>query len=101
MEYSSPVLLVAWRFTIAGAIMVVVVKVMKKTHPKTVGEWKWLVLIGSLQTGNPERTSVFLFLAPFFGTLSGWILLDEKLSMSLILGGLLISLGDIPRELAQ
>ena len=248
LEYSSPLLLVALRFTIAGVIMAVVVKILKKPHPKTFGEWKWLVLIGSLQTaavmgcifmalrtitsgetsiltftnpllvvvigtlvlkihyrlqqwvgvicglfgvfitmgghlnwkigtvlgvlsavawacatllvkvhghrfdtwvmtayqmlfgglilfiasfvleepffianplslailgwlaiaasivqfsiwfyllqtGNPERTSAFLFLAPFFGTLSGWVLLDEKLSMSLILGGMLISLG--------
>lgn len=248
LEYSSPLLLVALRFTIAGAIMAVVVKILKKPHPKTFGEWKWLVLIGSLQTaavmgcifmalrtitsgetsiltftnpllvvvigtlvlkvryrlqqwmgvlfglfgvfitmgghldlkvgtilgfmsavawafatllvkvhgyrfdtwvmtayqmlfgglilfvasyvleepffvanalsiailgwlaiaasiiqfsiwfyllqtGNPERTSAFLFLAPFFGTLSGWVLLDEQLSMSLIFGGMFISLG--------
>ncbi|WP_233190874.1 DMT family transporter [Sporosarcina sp. P19] len=46
-----------------------------------------------LQTRNPERTSAFLFLAPFFGTLSGWVLLEETLSMSFILGGTLISLG--------
>ncbi|WP_301107584.1 DMT family transporter [Sporosarcina sp.] len=248
LEYSSPLLLVALRFTIAGVIMAIVVKILKKPHPKKLGEWKWLVLIGSLQTaavmgcifialrtitsgetsiltftnpllvvvigtlvlriryrlqqwigvicglfgvfitmgahldlrigtvlgfmsaiawacstlivklhgyrfdtwvmtayqmlfgglilfiasflleepffemnalslgilawlaiaasiiqfsiwfyllqtGNPERTSAFLFLAPFFGTLSGWVLLDEKLSYSLITGGLLISLG--------
>ncbi|GKV64381.1 MULTISPECIES: DMT family transporter [Sporosarcina] len=248
LAYSSPLLLVALRFTIAGVIMAIVVKILKKPHPKKLGEWKWLVLIGSLQTaavmgcifialrtitsgetsiltftnpllvvvigtlvlriryrlqqwigvicgllgvfitmgahldlkigtvlgfisaiawacstlivkvhgyrfdtwvmtayqmlfgglilfiasflleepffevnalslgilawlaiaasiiqfsiwfyllqtGNPERTSAFLFLAPFFGTLSGWLLLDEKLSYSLIAGGLLISLG--------
>lgn len=248
LAYSSPLLLVALRFTIAGVIMAIVVKILKKPHPKKLGEWKWLVLIGSLQTaavmgcifialrtitsgetsiltftnpllvvvigtlvlriryrlqqwlgvicglfgvfitmgahldlkigtvlgfisaiawacstlivkvhgyrfdtwvmtayqmlfgglilfiasflleepffevnalslgilawlaiaasiiqfsiwfyllqtGNPERTSAFLFLAPFFGTLSGWVLLDEKLSYSLIAGGLLISLG--------
>lgn len=248
LEYSSPLLLVALRFTIAGVIMAVVVKIMKKPHPTSLREWKWLVLIGSLQTaavmgciflalrtitsgetsiltftnpllvvvigtlvlriqyrmqqwlgvicgmfgvfitmgghldlkigtvlgflsavawacatllvkvhgyrfdtwvmtayqmlfgglilfvasflleepffevnglslailgwlaiaasivqfsiwfyllqtGNPERTSAFLFLAPFFGTLSGWMLLDESLSFALMAGGMLIGLG--------
>lgn len=46
-----------------------------------------------LQQGNPERTSAFLFLAPFFGVISGWLLLDERLSWSILVGGLLIFLG--------
>lgn len=248
LAYSSPLLLVALRFTIAGLLMGIVVKLLNKPHPKTLGEWKWIVLVGFFQTaavmgcifvalrtitsgetailtftnpllvvvigtlvlrvryrlqqwvgvicgivgvfitmgghldlksgtilgflsavawaiatllvkvhgfrfdtwvltayqmlfgglflfvasflledpffiingpsisilawlaiaasvvqfsiwfyllqkGNPERTSAFLFLAPFFGTLTGWLLLDEELSVALIAGGLLISLG--------
>jgi len=46
-----------------------------------------------LQQGNPERTSAFLFLAPFFGVLSGWFILDERLKWYTMLGGLLIFLG--------
>ncbi len=46
-----------------------------------------------LQQGSPERTSAFLFLAPFFGVISGWLLLDERLSWSILFGGLLIFVG--------
>lgn len=65
----------------------------------------WLSIISSivqfalwyylLQNGDPGKTSAFLFLAPFFGVLSGWILLDEKLYPSLIIGGLFIIVGII------
>ena len=41
-----------------------------------------------LQKGDPGKTSAFLFLAPFFGVLSGWVLLGEPLYPSLIIGGL-------------
>ena len=43
-----------------------------------------------LQKGNQERTSAFLFLAPFFGVLTGRFLLNERLTWSIFLGGLLI-----------
>ncbi|MFX3673558.1 MAG: DMT family transporter [Paenisporosarcina sp.] len=43
-----------------------------------------------LQKGDPGKTSAFLFLAPFFGVLSGWLLLGETLYPSLIIGGLFI-----------
>jgi probable blue pigment (indigoidine) exporter len=46
-----------------------------------------------LQRGDQERTSAFLFLAPFFGVLTGWLILDERLSLSILLGGLLIFIG--------
>ncbi|MGX9135111.1 DMT family transporter [Rummeliibacillus sp. JY-2-4R] len=46
-----------------------------------------------LQKGDPGKTSAFLFLAPFFGVLSGWLLLGEKLYPSLIVGGLFIIVG--------
>ncbi|MET3656827.1 DMT family transporter [Sporosarcina sp. FSL K6-1540] len=46
-----------------------------------------------LQRGNQERTSAFLFLAPFFGVLTGWFLLHERLTWSILFGGLLIFAG--------
>ncbi|MBS4190386.1 DMT family transporter [Bacillus sp. FJAT-49705] len=46
-----------------------------------------------LQKGDPGKTSAFLFLAPFFGVLSGWLLLGEKLYPSIIIGGLFIISG--------
>lgn len=46
-----------------------------------------------LQHGDPGKTSSFLFLAPFFGVLSGWLLLGETLYLSSIVGGLCIIVG--------
>lgn len=46
-----------------------------------------------LQNGNPGKVSAFLFLAPFFGVLTGWLLLDEKIGMSLFIGGTMIFAG--------
>ncbi|GGO04649.1 DMT family transporter [Saccharibacillus kuerlensis] len=63
----------------------------------------WLSLMSSivqfagwyyvLQKSDPGKTSAFLFLAPFFGVLSGWLLLGEPLYPSLIAGGLCILVG--------
>ncbi len=46
-----------------------------------------------LQKGDPGKTSAFLFLAPFFSVLSGWLLLGETLYPSIIVGGLFIIIG--------
>ncbi|WLD93093.1 DMT family transporter [Alkalihalobacillus sp. AL-G] len=46
-----------------------------------------------LQKGDPGKTSSFLFLAPFFGVLSGWLLLEEQLKTYIIIGGLFILIG--------
>ena len=46
-----------------------------------------------LQNGDPGKTSSFLFLAPFFGVLSGWLLLGETLYPSIIVGALFIITG--------
>ncbi|WP_322925118.1 DMT family transporter [Paenibacillus campi] len=63
----------------------------------------WLSLLSSivqfagwyyvLQNSDPGKTSAFLFLAPFFGVLTGWLLLGEPLYPSLIAGGLCILAG--------
>ncbi|TRZ40111.1 DMT family transporter [Niallia circulans] len=46
-----------------------------------------------LQKGEPGKTSSYLFLAPFFGVLSGNVLLDEPISYALIGGGAFILMG--------
>ncbi|MGM0898007.1 MAG: DMT family transporter [Bacillota bacterium] len=46
-----------------------------------------------LQNGNPGKVSAFLFLAPFFGVISGWLILGEQVGVSLIIGGALIFTG--------
>ncbi|MGN7387456.1 DMT family transporter [Sporosarcina sp. SAFN-015] len=60
----------------------------------------WLALMASivqfavwfylLQTGEPGKTSAFLFLAPFFGVLTGWLLLDEMIAWNVVVGGVCI-----------
>ncbi|MGR6899487.1 DMT family transporter [Rummeliibacillus sp. BSL5] len=46
-----------------------------------------------LQKGDPGKTSSYLFLAPFFGVLTGNVLLNEHISYSLIEGGTFILIG--------
>ena len=46
-----------------------------------------------LQNGNPGKVSAFLFLAPFFGIISGWLLLGEDIGMTLLAGGAMIFAG--------
>lgn len=46
-----------------------------------------------LQNGNPGKVSAFLFLAPFFGVITGWLLLGEHIGLSLLVGGVLIFSG--------
>lgn len=63
----------------------------------------WLAIMASivqfgswftvLRMGDPGKTSAFLFLAPFFGVLTGWLLLNENLSLNVLLGGVMIFLG--------
>ncbi|WP_128103265.1 DMT family transporter [Paenibacillus sp. DCT19] len=63
----------------------------------------WLALICSiiqfslwfylLQHSDPAKTSSFLFLAPFFGVLSSWILLSERMAWMMGVGGSFICIG--------
>ena len=46
-----------------------------------------------LEKEHPGKVSAFLFLAPFFGVISGWMLLDEQVGWSLAIGGALIFSG--------
>ncbi|MBP1963600.1 DMT family transporter [Paenibacillus aceris] len=63
----------------------------------------WLVILGSivqfslwfylLRSGDPAKTSAFLFLVPVFGLLSSWLLLGEKVAWYVGLGGAFICVG--------
>jgi len=63
----------------------------------------WLIFMASivqfavwyylLQKNDPGKTSAFLFLAPFFGVVSGWVLLNETIQWYVGLGGLFIFVG--------
>lgn len=63
----------------------------------------WLALMASivqfavwfylLQKGDPGKTSAFLFLAPFFGVVTGWLFLDEVITWNVIVGGVCIFVG--------
>lgn len=63
----------------------------------------WLAIMASvvqfaiwfylLQRGDPGKTSAFLFLVPFFGVISGWILLGERIRWPVLVGGAVICLG--------
>jgi len=46
-----------------------------------------------LQHGDAGKTSAFLFLAPFFGVLSGWLILGESIKWPVLIGGVLILVG--------
>lgn len=63
----------------------------------------WLAIMASivqfagwfylLQKGDAGKASAFLFLAPFFGVLSGYVLLHEALHLFVLIGGLFIFAG--------
>ncbi|WP_369379230.1 EamA family transporter [Lysinibacillus fusiformis] len=48
--YSSPLLLAALRFILAGIIMAIIVILLKRPHPTTRKEWGKLLIIGGLRT---------------------------------------------------
>jgi len=50
----------------------------------------WFYLINQ---GDPGKTSAFLFLAPFFGVLTGWVLLGEVVEWYVYAGGVMIFTG--------
>ncbi len=72
-------------------------------NPTSVFVLLWLAIMASvvqftmwffvLQQGNPAKVSSFLFLAPFFGVLSGWLLLKESIGLAVVIGGLCIFSG--------
>lgn len=93
---------------LAGGIVLLIMGVTLEVPkliltPTSVFIVLWLAIMASivqfatwfylLNQGDPGRTSAFLFLAPFFGVLSGWLLLDEVVQWHVYAGGLLIFAG--------
>ncbi|AEI40897.1 DMT family transporter [Paenibacillus mucilaginosus] len=91
-----------------GGLILLVLSILAET-PKlqwnavSVGVILYLALLGSivqfaawyylLSRGDPGRTSAFLFLAPFFGVLSGSLVLGEEITGRTAAGGALIFAG--------
>lgn len=94
-------ILSAYQMLFGGAVLLICSflfeEVQLMLNPTSVFVILWLTIMASvvqftmwffvLQQGNPAKISSFLFLAPFFGVLTGWLLLDESIGPALILGG--------------
>ncbi|TKC18396.1 DMT family transporter [Robertmurraya kyonggiensis] len=91
LAYSSPILLVAFRFTIAGLIMGLLVKLLKRPHPKKISAWSKIALVGlfqtagvmaciflSLKTINAGESSILTFTNPFLVVLFGTIFVKAR-----------------------
>ncbi|MGG7619108.1 DMT family transporter [Bacillus coreaensis] len=91
-----------------GGILLLIMGVTMETpklvfHPTSIFIILWLAIMASivqfavwfylLNQSDPGKTSAFLFLAPFFGVLTGWMLLDEVVDWYVYIGGGLIILG--------
>ncbi|MDP4095397.1 DMT family transporter [Paenibacillus sp. P96] len=99
--------LTAYQMLCGGIVLVVLGLFIEAPHlvinMQSVGIILYLAVLGSivqfavwyylLQQGEPGRTSAFLFLAPFFGVLSGWLLLGEVVYTNVYRGGGLILVG--------
>ena len=75
-------------FTINGASIFILLWLAIMASVVQFAIWFYLLSIG-----DPGKTSAFLFLAPFFGVLSGWFLLAEPVYWYVALGGLFIFIG--------
>lgn len=86
--YSSPILLVALRFTIAGMIMALVILALKRTHPRSIKEWWKIFIIGffqtagvmgcifvSLETITAGESSILTFINPLLVVIFGTVFL--------------------------
>src|SRR5699024_12677150 len=50
LDYASPIMLVALRFTIAGVVMGLIVYLLKRPHPKDLKCLCHIIVIGASQT---------------------------------------------------
>jgi probable blue pigment (indigoidine) exporter len=74
-----------------------------KINFTSIGVIIYLAILGSivqfatwyylLRKGDPWKTSAFLFLAPFFGVLSGWLFLGEVIHWYAYIGGICFFIG--------
>ncbi|WP_076006216.1 DMT family transporter [Sulfobacillus thermosulfidooxidans] len=73
------------RFVVNMESIVIVLWLALMASVVQFGIWFYL-----LHHNDPGKVSAFLFLAPFFGVLFGWLLLHEIITQTVMLGGLLI-----------
>ncbi len=91
LHYSSPLLLAALRFTLAGIIMAIIVFALKRPHPVSIGSWIKLMVIGALQTAGvmgciflslrtitASESSILTFTNPLFVVVFGTIFLKIR-----------------------
>ncbi|MGO0062889.1 DMT family transporter [Brevibacillus fluminis] len=99
--------LTAYQMLVGGLLLLVMGVTLETPRllitPSSIGIVLWLAIMASivqfagwfylLKIGDPGKTSAFLFLAPFFGVLSGWVILGEVVQWYVYGGGLLIFAG--------
>lgn len=99
--------LTAYQMLFGGVILLIASSLLETQrlalNPESLFIIFWLAIPASiiqfaiwfflLQNSNPGKVSAFLFLAPFFGVISGWLVLGEQVGVSLIIGGALIFTG--------
>ncbi|MBT2681220.1 DMT family transporter [Bacillus sp. ISL-35] len=99
--------LTAYQMLFGGTILLLMGLTMETPrlaiNPISIAIILWLAIMASIvqfaiwfyliNKGDPGKTSAFLFLAPFFGVLSGWVLLDEVVEWYVYAGGALIFTG--------
>ncbi len=99
--------LTAYQMLFGGSILLLMGLTMETPrlaiNPVSIAIILWLAIMASIvqfaiwfyliNLGDPGKTSAFLFLAPFFGVLSGWVLLDEVVEWYVYAGGALIFAG--------
>lgn len=112
LTYISPLLLVGIRFTLAGVLMALIVRWLKRPHPKQVKKWYQIVTIGffqttgvmgciflSLRTISAGETSILTFTNPLLVVIFGTLFMGmnyrriQWVGVSLGIIGVFITLG--------
>ncbi len=102
-----PVTLVLMRLVIGTVFLYIVAKSMKKIHPVHPKDWKWFLLLASLEPYlyfmgetyaqtmvSSTLTSVVISTIPLFAPFSAYFILKEKVSILNILG-IIVSLAGV------
>ena len=114
LGYSSPLLLAGLRFLLAGFIMTIIVRLLKRTHPRGMQSWGRVAIIGTLQTAGvmgciflslrtitASESSILTFMNPLLVIILGTIFMGNRYQwyqwVGVILGliGVGITLGGI------
>ncbi len=91
LNYMSPLLLVGLRFTLAGLLMGLMVILLKRNHPKKLGDWIRIIIVGffqttgvmgciflSLRTITAGESSILTFTNPLLVIIFGTLFLGTK-----------------------